>query len=98
MGNLTLGNLGGDGQSLEEGSLLGSQPGVVSGNDHSQWRNSSRPGRRTDLVLQKFVTDLSKRTIIFTSGKNTMVLLNLDVLRALKFDSYYPFMKVLPLF
>lgn len=57
---LTLGNLGRDGESLEERGLLRTQTGVVGGNDDGQGSNSTRTSWGTDFVLQQLVTDINK--------------------------------------
>ena len=56
--NGTLGNLGWDAQSLEEGSLLGTHTSVLSGHHYVQGSQSSGLSGRLDLVGQQQVPDL----------------------------------------
>lgn len=58
----SLADLGGNGESLEEGSLLRTEPSVLSGNDDTTWGNGSITGGRTDLVLQQLVSHLHQVT------------------------------------
>ena len=58
--NCTLGNLGGDVQSLEERSFLRSQSSVLGRNLYIQRSNSSSPGRSFDLICQNHVSDSHK--------------------------------------
>ena len=53
--NGTLGNLGRDGQSLEEGRLLRTQAGVLGRDDDRAGSNRAGPGGGLDLVLEQFV-------------------------------------------
>lgn len=60
--NATLCNLGRNRQSLEEGSFLGSQAGVLSRNDDISWSNSPSPGRGSNLVFQQSFSHISQVT------------------------------------
>lgn len=57
---LTLGNLGGDGESLEERGLLRTQTGIVGRDDDGQRGDGTRTSRGTHFVLQQLVTDINK--------------------------------------
>ena len=56
--NGTTGNLGLDGQSLEETGLLGSHTGVLGGDDDIDRRDGAGTGRSGNFVLKNLVTDL----------------------------------------
>ena len=58
--NSTLGNLGGDRQSLEERSLLGTHTSILGGNSDIQRGNSTGPSGSLDLVGKKKVADLAQ--------------------------------------
>lgn len=51
---------------MEEGGLLGTETGVLSGNDDAQRGDGTVTGRSPDLVLDKFVPDLDE----VTAGEN----------------------------
>ena len=53
----SLGNLGRDVQSLEEGGLLGTQPGVLGWHDDVKGSQCSGTGRGSNLVSQEHVPD-----------------------------------------
>jgi hypothetical protein len=55
-----LGNLGGDGKSLEERSLLGTKTGVLGWNDDRARSNGAVASRSAHLVLHKLVPDLNQ--------------------------------------
>jgi hypothetical protein len=58
--NGTTGNLGGDGQSLEERGLLWTHGGDSGWNPHINWSNSSGLGWGLDLVLDANVAGLAQ--------------------------------------
>lgn len=61
--NGSLCDLGGNGQGLEERSLLRSQSSVLRRNDDISGRNGSSPGRSTDLILQQLLAHLPQITV-----------------------------------
>ena len=54
------GDLGGDGQSLEEGGLLGAETGVLGRDAHVNWGPSSSLGGGGHFVLVDLVPDLGQ--------------------------------------
>jgi hypothetical protein len=56
--NGSLGNLGGDGEGLEEGGLLGSEAGVLAGQDHVKGSDDSCLGRSRHLLHEDLVPHL----------------------------------------
>lgn len=58
--NRSLGDLGGNGESLEERGLLGTKTGVLSRNDDGAWRDGVGTGWRTHLVLQELVAHIDQ--------------------------------------
>ncbi len=66
--NCTLGNLGWDGQSLEEGSLLRSKTSVLGLNVNRAWSQCTSTSWGTDPVFSQAITDINQ--IIFSEDES----------------------------